>query len=91
MPKVKLTTPNPRDVIPRNIKIFMAMRGVSTDDIAKRCGCTRSTVQKWLRGEIVLDVIRLDQIAAILKTTPAALYSPVQISEPGENAMYIGG
>ena len=91
MPKTKLTEENPRDVIPRNIKVFMAMRGMTPKDVAKRIGVTASTVNYWLSGKITLDVIRLDQIAKVLKTTPATLYSKMVATDAGEGAIYIGG
>lgn len=91
MPRVKLTEENPRDVIPRNIKVFMAMRGMSSKQLAEKVGVSASTVAYWLNGHITLDVIRLDQIAKVLKTTPATLYSKMTMSEVGDNAIYIGG
>ncbi len=81
MPKIRLN-PHPRDVIPRNIKIMLAARGMNQSDLADRLGVTRAQVSNWMTGRSGMTLERLDQIAELLHTTPAKLYS-------GDTAKYI--
>lgn len=75
MPKVKKHE-NPRDVIPRNIRILLAAHGYKQSYLAQRLGVSEATLSNWLSGRYTMQLDDLDHIAEILHTTPAKLYTP---------------
>ena len=77
-----------RDWFPRNIKIYMTIKNVSKDYMCKRMNITRQCLNNWLRGDNPIDYERIDQIARVLKITPAQLMTPIAVH--GENCKYIG-
>lgn len=77
-----------REWFPRNIKIYMTIKNVSKEDMCKRLGVTRQCLNNWLRGDNPIDYERIDQIARVLKITPAQLMTPIAVH--GENCKFIG-
>ena len=74
MPKVKKQ--NPRDVIPRNIRILLAAHGYKQSWLAMKMNVSKGTMSNWLSGRNMMQLDDLDRIAEILHTTPAKLYTP---------------
>lgn len=87
MPKVKKEE-NIREWFPRNLNVYMTMRGVSNAEMCKRLGISRQALNCWLRGKNAIDYIRIDQLAKVLEISPAQLMTPIEIH--GENCTYIG-
>lgn len=77
-----------RDWFPRNIKIYMTLNNISKDTMCERMNITRQCLNNWLRGDNPIDYIRIDQIARVLKITPAQLMTPIAVH--GENCKFIG-
>lgn len=81
MPKVK--TNKPWRCVADNLRILLAVRNMSRDELARRMNTTAVTVGRWIRGENLPQTEDLWRIAEILKTTVPALTSPV--NELAEN------
>lgn len=75
-----------RQWFPRNLKIYMTMRGVTNAEMCERLGITRQALNCWLRGKNAIDYIRIDQIAKILRVPVGQLMTPIS-----EKSIYIGG
>ena len=77
-----------REWFPRNIKFYMVLRGIDKQTLCERMNITRQCLNNWLRGDNPIDYIRIDQIARVLKITPAQLMTPIAVH--GENCKFIG-
>ena len=77
-----------REWFPRNLNVYMTIKGISKETMCERLNITRQTLNCWLRGRNPVDYIRIDQIAKVLKISPAQLMTPIEIH--GENCTYIG-
>ena len=75
-----------RQWFPRNLKIYMTMRGVTNAEMCERLGITRQALNCWLRGKNAIDYIRIDQLARVLGISVGQLMTPIN-----EKAIYIGG
>ena len=56
-----------------NIKKIRLARGLSLEDVAARIYKSKSTVSKYERGSIAIDIATLEDIAEVLDVHPAQL------------------
>ena len=56
------------DALPRNLRDIMHERDITSTAFAKELGVTRMSVYNWRAGRTDPTLIRLFQIASILKT-----------------------
>lgn len=75
-----------RQWFPRNLKIYMTMRGVTNAEMCERLSISRQALNCWLRGKNAIDYIRIDQIAKVLNVPVGQLMTPMS-----EKSIYIGG
>lgn len=80
MPKVK--TVKPWKCVADNLRVMLALRNMSREELARRMNTTAVTVGRWVRGENLPQTEDLWRLAEILKTTVPTLTSPAeQITE----------
>ena len=66
-------TQNIQLYIGENIKKIRLARGLSLEDVASRIYKSKSTVSKYERGSIAIDIATLEDIAEVLDVHPAQL------------------
>ena len=76
MPKVK--TSKPWKCVAENLRVMLAVRDMSREELARRMNTTPMTVGRWVRGENLPQTEDLWRLAEILKTTVPALTSPAE-------------
>src|SRR5438270_6824465 len=64
-------------VVGKNIRRMRAAAGISQTELGNRVGVTFQQIQKYEKGANACPPGRLRQIAAVLKTTPAAFFGDV--------------
>lgn len=74
--------PSKAIVINRFLYGLMFADNITTTELAEKIGVSRSTVQKWIfEGRIPRTKERQHQVAAILSTTPKAIFNERDIIE----------
>ena len=82
MPKVKLSeSVNEWRCIGKNIEMLMLACGMPRKEFCKKMNICDGILSNWVRGKRPVPTDRIYQAARILKTTPAALVTPREISE----------
>lgn len=80
-----------------NIRRFRKMRKLTIEDLANKISKSKATISKYEKGEIILDVVSLYQIADALKINVEQLlyYSPKRsinfISPSGKKPAFFNG
>ena len=64
-------TQNIQLYVGENIKKIRLARGLSLEDVASRIYKSKSTVSKYERGSIAIDIATLEDIAEVLDVHPA--------------------
>ena len=67
MPAKKLTK---ADYICRRLKAARELQGLSNEEIAKRCGVTPRTVERWLTMYYTINVGQFESLCKLLHVTP---------------------
>ena len=73
--------PTIQQYVGENIKKFRLARGMTLDDLAARIYKSKSTISKYEKGSIALDIATLEEIALALEIHPSHLLmtsAPVQ-------------
>lgn len=56
--------------IAMNIKNYLDIFGISQQDLAKRLGCSNSTVTMWIKGNATPRLEKIDQMCDLLDLQP---------------------
>lgn len=75
----------PAQCIGENIRILLAVRGMSRKEFCRRINISKSELSYWITGKIIVPTEQIFRSAEILKVTPPDLLRPAQ--EFGENCL----
>ncbi len=67
------STPSIQQYVGKNIKKFRSARGLTLEDLATKIYKSKSTVSKYEKGTIALDIATLEDIAIALEVHPSQL------------------
>jgi Predicted transcriptional regulators len=57
----------------KKIRFFRKLRGMTLDELAAAINKSKSSLSKYEKGSIIIDIITLSEIASVLEISPASL------------------
>lgn len=62
-----------REDLGKHIALRLKDKGISQNELARRCGTSKANMSRWINGKCVPDALMLREIAIALGSTPNAL------------------